>query len=49
MIASPDIIVGIDLGTTFSLVAYCDDRGPQVIRDENGVVGSDIQFRTRLK
>ncbi|MCG3126739.1 MAG: Chaperone protein DnaK [Phycisphaerae bacterium] len=31
-----DIIVGIDLGTTFSLVAYADERGPHVIRDENG-------------
>ncbi len=31
-----DIIVGIDLGTTFSLVAWCDERGPQVVRDENG-------------
>ncbi|MCK6455749.1 MAG: Hsp70 family protein [Phycisphaerae bacterium] len=33
---SEEIIVGIDLGTTFSLVAYCDERGPQVVRDENG-------------
>jgi molecular chaperone DnaK (HSP70) len=31
-----DVIVGIDLGTTFSLVAYVDEHGPQVIRDENG-------------
>lgn len=31
-----EIIVGIDLGTTFSLVAYADERGPQIIRDENG-------------
>lgn len=31
-----DIIIGIDLGTTFSLVAYADARGPQMIRDENG-------------
>ncbi len=31
-----DMIVGIDLGTTFSLVAYADDAGPHVIRDENG-------------
>ncbi len=30
-----DIIVGIDLGTTFSLVAFCDERGPHVVRDEN--------------
>jgi molecular chaperone DnaK len=31
-----DIIVGIDLGTTFSLVAYADESGPHIIRDENG-------------
>ena len=31
-----DIILGIDLGTTFSLVAFADARGPQVIRDKNG-------------
>lgn len=31
-----DIILGIDLGTTFSLVAFADARGPQVIRDANG-------------
>jgi molecular chaperone DnaK len=31
-----DIILGIDLGTTFSLVAFADARGPQIIRDENG-------------
>ncbi|MFP5264195.1 MAG: Fe-S protein assembly chaperone HscA [Blastocatellia bacterium] len=29
-------IVGIDLGTTNSLVAYMGDRGPEVIRDERG-------------
>ena len=29
-------IVGIDLGTTFSLVAICDERGPRVIRDAAG-------------
>ncbi len=29
-------IIGIDLGTTFSLVAYADERGPHVLRDENG-------------
>ena len=29
-------IVGIDLGTTFSLVAYADRAGPQVIRDSSG-------------
>ena len=30
------IVIGIDLGTTFSLVAYADDRGPQVICGEDG-------------
>lgn len=36
MDAQRDIIVGIDLGTTFSLVAYVDERGPHVLRDEAG-------------
>jgi molecular chaperone DnaK (HSP70) len=31
-----EIILGIDLGTTFSLVAYVDEAGPRVIRDESG-------------
>lgn len=31
-----EIILGIDLGTTFSLVAYADEAGPHIIRDENG-------------
>ncbi|MFO0972490.1 MAG: Fe-S protein assembly chaperone HscA [Phycisphaerae bacterium] len=31
-----ETIVGIDLGTTFSLVAACDERGPAVVRDERG-------------
>jgi molecular chaperone DnaK (HSP70) len=31
-----EIIVGIDLGTTFSLVAYVDEAGPHIIRDEHG-------------
>ncbi|HRQ73198.1 MAG TPA: Hsp70 family protein, partial [Phycisphaerales bacterium] len=30
------IIVGIDLGTTNSLVAVCDERGPRTIDDERG-------------
>ena len=29
-------IVGIDLGTTNSLVAICDPRGPRVIPDDQG-------------
>ncbi len=31
-----DTIVGIDLGTTHSLIAFCDAAGPQVVRDERG-------------
>ena len=31
-------IVGIDLGTTNSLVAVCDTRGPRVLADESGRV-----------
>lgn len=31
-----DVILGIDLGTTFSLVAYADEAGPRVIRDDSG-------------
>jgi molecular chaperone DnaK (HSP70) len=31
-----DIILGIDLGTTFSLVAWADEAGPHIIRDEAG-------------
>ncbi len=34
--SSSEIIVGIDLGTTFSLVAYTDERGPHVVRDHDG-------------
>ncbi len=30
------IIIGIDLGTTNSLVAYCDPTGPRCIADEKG-------------
>ena len=33
---STDIIVGIDLGTTNSLVAYCDEKGPRILPDEQG-------------
>ncbi len=31
-----DPIVGIDLGTTNSLVTYCDERGPRVLEDSQG-------------
>jgi Fe-S protein assembly chaperone HscA len=39
-------VVGIDLGTTNSLVAYMSDRGPEVIRDEsgNGLVPSIVYY-----
>jgi molecular chaperone DnaK len=35
-VPNDDVIVGIDLGTTFSLVAYADERGPHIIRDVDG-------------
>jgi molecular chaperone DnaK (HSP70) len=28
---TPELIIGIDLGTTNSLVAHCDERGPHII------------------
>lgn len=31
-----DVIVGIDLGTTNSLVAVCDERGPRVLEGADG-------------
>ena len=31
-----DPIVGIDLGTTNSLVAYCDERGPRILEGPGG-------------
>jgi molecular chaperone DnaK (HSP70) len=31
-----DVIVGIDLGTTNSLVAHCDERGPRIIAAPDG-------------
>ena len=31
---APDVIVGIDLGTTNTVVAVCDQRGPRVLRVE---------------
>ncbi|MCK6483321.1 MAG: Hsp70 family protein [Phycisphaerae bacterium] len=46
MADAPNIIVGIDLGTTFSLVAYADEAGPHILRDENaeGRVPSVLRF-----
>lgn len=42
--ASP--IVGIDLGTTNSLVAFCDSQGPRILRDSDGqtLVPSVVRF-----
>lgn len=39
-------IVGIDLGTTNSLVAVCDERGPRVLRDAagRGLVPSVVRY-----
>src|SRR6266851_9529556 len=44
-------VVGIDLGTTNSLVAYMSDNGPEVIRDEsgNGLVPSIVYFDNNEK
>src|SRR5881394_3114910 len=44
---TPPTVVGIDLGTTFSLAAYVGDDGqPVVVRDQSGValVPSCISF-----
>jgi molecular chaperone DnaK len=42
----PPLVVGIDLGTTFSLAAYMRDGQPVVVRDERGaaLVPSVISF-----
>jgi len=39
-------VIGIDLGTTNSLAAVCDERGPRVLRDERGdaLVPSVVRF-----
>ncbi|HUU85134.1 MAG TPA: Fe-S protein assembly chaperone HscA [Phycisphaerae bacterium] len=45
---SKDTIVGIDLGTTNSLVAYADEKGPVIIEDpaagDGGILPSVIGF-----
>ena len=40
------VIVGIDLGTTNSLVAVCDERGPRVLTDEAGeaLIPSTVRY-----
>lgn len=42
-----EVIVGIDLGTTNSLVAWFGPRGPEVLRDAAGdpIVPSVVTFR----
>lgn len=44
--AAGDPIVGIDLGTTNSLVAICDEAGPRVLPDEHGsaILPSIVRF-----
>jgi molecular chaperone DnaK len=37
-----DVIVGIDLGTTNSLIAICDDKGPRVIAPEDASDGGAL-------
>lgn len=36
MSTASEPIIGIDLGTTFSLVAIADEKGPRLLRDVNG-------------
>ena len=44
--ALQDIVIGIDLGTTNSLAAVCDQAGPRVLRDEadQGCLPSFLTF-----
>lgn len=39
-------IVGIDLGTTNSLVAFCDEHGPRILRDGSGdgIIPSVVRY-----
>jgi len=39
---SNDPIIGIDLGTTNSLVAYCDEQGPRVLTAQPGESGGGL-------
>src|SRR5262245_49582643 len=47
-ITPADLILGIDLGTTNSLIAICDERGPRVIPDAQGraLLPSVVRFNT---
>ncbi len=42
-----DPIVGIDLGTTHSLVAFCDAAGPRILESESGerMLASAVRYR----
>ncbi len=42
-----DPIVGIDLGTTHSLVAFCDAAGPRILSNEDGdrMVASAVRYQ----
>lgn len=44
-----DVIVGIDLGTTNSLVAICDLRGPRILCDDQGraLLPSVVRLRSQ--
>ena len=40
-----DLILGIDLGTTHSLVAVCDEKGPVILKDgESSLIPSAVYF-----
>ncbi|MEC9374238.1 MAG: Hsp70 family protein, partial [Planctomycetota bacterium] len=41
-----DPVVGIDLGTTNSVLAYCDERGPRVLHgaDEKPILPSVVRY-----
>lgn len=45
-----DVIIGIDLGTTNSLVAVCDARGPRILTDEHGatMTPSVVRYASRV-
>ena len=43
--STPETIVGIDLGTTNSLVAVCDERGPRVLEaDGRSILPSVVRY-----
>ncbi len=46
--APAEPIIGIDLGTTNSLVAYCDERGPRILQGPDGqrLMPSVVRYNT---